>query len=178
MESSGTVNLAKVRNTTMPLIDDLKASVDERERSRREFLEALGGTAIAVAGLGTGVTAVRFMWPEVLFEQATRFRIGRPEEIPPDTVVVLPEQRAYVVHAAGGFFALSAVCTHLGCLTRYEKEQDRFFCPCHGSRYATDGRVTNGPAPRPLPRLELTLDSGELVLDTSRTVGEDAILEA
>jgi len=161
----------------MPLIDDLKAPLDEHERSRRAFLGALGGAAIAVAGLGTSVTAVRFMWPEVLFEQATRFRIGRPEEIPAGTVLVLPEQRAYVVHAPAGFFAMTAVCTPLGCLTRYEKEHDRIFCPCHGSRFATDGQVTNGPAPRPLPRLELTLESGQLVLDTSRTVGEDVVVQ-
>lgn len=162
----------------MPLLDDLKLPLDERERSRRMFLGMVGGGAMAVAGLGTGVTAVRFLWPEVLFEQETRYRVGRPEEIPVGTVVVLPEQRVYIVRETRGFYALSAVCTHLGCLTRYEKELERFFCPCHGSRFSMDGRVAQGPAPRPLPRLLLALEQGVLVVDVARTVDEGFVLEA
>jgi cytochrome b6-f complex iron-sulfur subunit len=160
----------------MPLIDDLKMPIEDAEHNRRVFLGMLGGTALAVAGLGTGAVAVRFLWPEVLFEQESRFRIGRPEEIPQDTLLVLPEQRAFVVHARDGFFALSATCTHLGCLTRYEAEHKRIFCPCHGSQFDTTGKVTNGPAPRALPRLALLLEDGDLVLDVSTVVEGDALL--
>src|SRR5512134_3641196 len=102
----------------MPLIDDLKVPLSDRDEARREFLAVLGVSAMAVATLGTSVTAVRFLWPEVLFEQETRFAVGRPEEIAEGTVLVLPEQKIFVVHAAAGFFALSATCTHLGCMTR------------------------------------------------------------
>jgi len=160
----------------MPLVDDLQLPLDERERTRREFLAAIGTAAVAVAGLGTGVTAVRFMRPEVLFEAPTRFRVGRPEDIPVGTLVVLPEQRVYLMRAAPGFFAMTAVCTHLGCLTRYEAEHNVIFCPCHGSRFATDGAVVNGPAPQPLPRLALTVESGVLVVDTAVTVSRDTVL--
>ncbi|OFW05220.1 MAG: hypothetical protein A3I61_10715 [Acidobacteria bacterium RIFCSPLOWO2_02_FULL_68_18] len=160
----------------MYLVDDLQLPIDDRERTRREFLAALGAAAVAMAGLGTSVTAVRFMWPEVLFEAPTRFRVGRPEDIPVGTLVVLPEQRVYLMRAAAGFFAMTAVCTHLGCLTRYEAENNVVFCPCHGSRFAPDGAVVNGPAPRPLPRLALTLDNGVLVVDTAVVVPRDAVL--
>jgi cytochrome b6-f complex iron-sulfur subunit len=160
----------------MPLVDDLQLSLDERERTRREFLAALGTLAVGLSGIGTSVTAVRFLWPEVLFEAPTRFRIGRPEEITVGTLVVLPEQRVYLVRAATGFIAMAAVCTHLGCLTRYEAETNAIFCPCHGSRFAADGAVINGPAPRPLPRLALTLDNGFLVVDTAVTVSPDDVL--
>ncbi len=160
----------------MELVDDLQLPLDDRERSRREFLAALGAAAVGVAGLGTSVTAIRFMWPEVLFEAPTRFRIGRPEDIPVGTLVVLPEQRVYLMRAAAGFVAMTAVCTHLGCLTRYEAENAVIFCPCHGSRFATDGAVVNGPAPRPLPRLALTLENGRLVVDTAVIVSRDMVL--
>lgn len=150
--------------------------LDEAERSRRAFLAAMGTLAVGMAGLGTGVTAVRFLWPEVLFEAPTRFRIGRAADIAVGTLVVLPAQRVYLMRAAGGFLAMSAVCTHLGCLTRYEAENNVIFCPCHGSRFATDGQVVNGPAPRPLPRLALTLEDGVLVVDTAVTVDRDALL--
>jgi menaquinol-cytochrome c reductase iron-sulfur subunit len=160
----------------MNLVDDLQLPLGDRERTRREFLAAIGMTAVAAAGLGTGVTAVRFLQPEVLFEAPTRVRIGRPEDIPAGTLVVLPELRVYVMRAAAGFVAMTAVCTHLGCLTRYEAENDVIFCPCHGSRFSTDGAVVNGPAPVPLPRLALTLDNGVLVVDTAVTVSRDTVL--
>ena len=161
----------------MPVVDDLKLPLTDEEHDRRAFLGLLAGGAFAAAALGTGVTAVRFLWPEVLFEQETRFVIGKPEDIATGTVLVLPEQKAYVVRTDSGFFALSATCTHLGCLTQYERDQNRIFCPCHGSRYDTTGRVTNGPAPRSLPRLSLTVESGALVLDVGQTLADDAVLK-
>ena len=143
----------------MPLVDDLRMPLDDNERGRRTMLGLLTGGALAAAVGGTGITAVRFLWPEVLFEQETRFTLGRPDTIPQGTVVVLPEQKAYVVHSEAGFFALSATCTHLGCLTQYEKENNRIFCPCHGSRYDAHGRVTKKPAGSPLPALRVEVSS-------------------
>ena len=160
----------------MPLIDDLRSPGDDEERSRRAFLGTVGGGALALASLGTCVTAVRYLWPEVLFEEETRFRIGRPEEIAVGTVLALPLQKLYVLHSPDGFVAMSATCTHLGCLTRYEADQNRILCPCHGSRFSTDGQVVAGPAPRPLPRVQLTLEDGILVVDSSRTVEPDFVL--
>jgi len=162
----------------MDLVDDLQLPLGDRERTRRAFLAAVGVAAVGVAGFGTGVTAVRFLQPEVLFEAPTRFRVGRPEDIPAGTLVVLPEQRVYLLRTPAGFVAMTAVCTHLGCLTRYEAENDIIFCPCHGSRFATDGSVVNGPAPLPLPRLALSLDNGLLVVDTAVTVSRDTVLAA
>ena len=161
----------------MPLIDDLQVPLTESDEARREFLAVLGAGAMAIATLGTTVTAVRFLWPEVLFEQETRFAVGRPEEIAPGTVLVLAEQKVFIVHAAAGFYALSATCTHLGCMTRYEKDNNRIFCPCHGSQFAVDGQVTGGPAPRPLPRLELAIERGRLVVDVAKPAAPDAVLK-
>ena len=161
----------------MSLIDDLKIPTDDEEHTRRAFLSALGLGAMALASFGTGITAIRYLWPEVLFEEETRYRIGKPEEIPAGTLVALPEQKIYVAHIAEGFFAMTAVCTHLGCLTRFEKEENRIFCPCHGSRFSTEGHVVGGPAPRPLPRLQLTVEQGVLVVDSSKRVEPDAILK-
>jgi cytochrome b6-f complex iron-sulfur subunit len=161
----------------MPLIDDLKMPLEDEELGRREFLGWLGGGAMTIAALGTGITSVRYLWPEVLFEEESRYRIGKPEDIPVGTLVALPEQKIYVVHEAHGFFAMTATCTHLGCLTQYEKENNRIFCPCHGSRFSTAGEVTAGPAPKPLPRLLLTLEQGVLVVDANKIVEPDVMLK-
>ncbi|MHC4859958.1 MAG: hypothetical protein ACYTDY_07680, partial [Planctomycetota bacterium] len=61
----------------MPLVDDLSLPISEREMSRRRALLAIGGSALGVAGLGTLITGIRFMSPNVLFEPATRFAVGR-----------------------------------------------------------------------------------------------------
>ena len=161
----------------MPLDDDLKLPLTEEEVSRRRFLAAVGSGALVVAGLGTTVSAFQYLEPAVLFEEDTRIGVGRPEDIAVGTVLVLPRQRIYVVRSVEGFYALSATCTHLGCMTRYDRELSAFACPCHGSRFHLDGRVEQGPAPRALPRLQVSLDRGVLVVDSSVHVGADSILK-
>ncbi len=160
----------------MPLLDDIGVPLDERELNRRKFLKLLSGIALTLAATGTAITSVEYLSPNVLFEDETRFRIRRPEEIALGTVVALPKQKVYVVRSERGFIAFTTVCTHLGCVTRYEPENNRIFCPCHGSQYTTEGIVTGGPAPKPLPRLEIVLEKGFLVVNTRKIVGPDYLL--
>lgn len=48
------------------------------------------------------------------------------------------------------FYALNAVCTHLGCVVPWNNAENKFKCPCHGSQYSPTGAVVRGPAPLPL----------------------------
>jgi len=64
----------------------------------------------------------------------------------------------------GELVALSAVCTHLGCIVQWVKEQQHFLCPCHGGQFATDGTVLAGPPPRPLAKIPLTLSEGSITV--------------
>ncbi len=159
------------------LCDDLLLPLSDEELSRRKALGLLGGGALAIAGLGTAIAAIKYLDPPVFFEEDTRVIIGRPEEIAIGTVLVLPKQKIYVVRSDAGFYALSSVCTHLGCMTRFDKENDQIACPCHGSRFHLDGSVKQGPAPKPLPRLAMSLERGLVVVDTANRVAHDAILK-
>lgn len=89
------------------------------------------------------------------------------------------EQRVFIVRAKEGYFyALSAVCTHLGCIANWKAEDGIVACPCHGSKFDKEGNVIAGPAPRPLPRFAMSLDDqGTLVVDKAVTVGEESILK-
>lgn len=161
----------------MPLLDDLALPLADEEVRRRRVLGWIGTCALGAAALGTAVTAYKFFQPNVLFEEDTRFGVGRPEEIAPGTVLVLPKQKVYVVRTDEGFYAVSSVCTHLGCMTRYDRERACFACPCHGSRFRLDGRVEAGPAPRALQRLHLSIERGVLVVDAGRRAPDNAVLK-
>jgi cytochrome b6-f complex iron-sulfur subunit len=161
----------------MPLLDDLGLPLASEELERRKFLGLLGSGALGIATIGTTITAIRYLEPNVLFEEDTRFAVGRPEDIAPGTVLVLPRQKVFVIREARGCYALSSTCTHLGCMTRWDKDAGRFACPCHGSRFDRAGRVVGGPAPRPLPRLHIALERGVLVVDSARRVAPDFVLE-
>ena len=145
-----------------------RESPDPAGTSRRDFLTRIGGGACAVAGAGSLVVTLDFLKPKVLFEPPTIFRAGSALDYPDGTVRFNREQRAYVIGGGGGVFALSAVCTHLGCITRYLSDEKAIACPCHGSRFDLEGNVVHGPAPRALPWLEVTADAaGNLVVDSS-----------
>ncbi|MCU1491186.1 MAG: Rieske (2Fe-2S) domain protein [Acidimicrobiaceae bacterium] len=75
---------------------------------------------------------------------------------------------AFVVQPEKGTFrAFSAVCTHAGCTVEFDKQNEAFVCPCHGSVFsAATGAVMQGPAPSPLPAIKLALGpNNELYVD-------------
>jgi cytochrome b6-f complex iron-sulfur subunit len=147
--------------------------------SRRDFFGRIGIAACAAAVAGSGVVTLDYLRPRVLFEPPTRFRAGTPLDYPEGVVRFNKQQRAYVIGASGGVYALSAVCTHLGCITRFLSDEKCIACPCHGSRFDLEGNVIHGPAPRPLQWLEVQADpSGNLLVDTSVTVAHGKVFKA
>ncbi len=82
------------------------------------------------------------------------------------------------MRTAEGFFALSAVCTHLGCLTTWNQELGIITCPCHGSHFQRTGVKIEGPAPKPLPWLRIWVgDEGDLMVDRSTKIPANAVPE-
>lgn len=64
----------------------------------------------------------------------------------------------------GNMVALSAVCTHLGCIVQWQKETQDFLCPCHGGRFNADGVVTAGPPPKPLTKIPISVTDGNITI--------------
>lgn len=146
--------------------------------NRRDFLNGLATVSLAVAGIGAAAVTIGYLSPNVLFEPPTSFRIGIPESYAENSVTYFPEQQVFVVRAAEGFRALSAICTHLGCITQWNPSLDLIACPCHGSQFKTDGSVEHGPAPRPLPHYAIRLTpDGNLLVDKLELVPINQILK-
>jgi cytochrome b6-f complex iron-sulfur subunit len=146
--------------------------------TRREFLNEIAGGALGIAGLGSMAVTYLYLSPNVLFEPPTTFRAGSPDLYPLDSVTFLQDQQVYIVRTAQGFYAVSAVCTHLGCITQWKPEDNLIACPCHGSKFRSDGTKVAGPAPRPLPHFAVSLTAdGELLVDKLEIVGMNQALK-
>lgn len=146
--------------------------------TRRRFCQAAGVTACSVAAAGAGVLSVEFLHPRVLFEPPTRVSLGPPDGVGVGTVITSEPHRLFVIRQKDGFRALSSVCTHLGCITRYQPDDGVIACPCHGSRFSLDGEVIAGPAPLPLHWLEMAVsDKGLITVDTAVEVPQGMVFK-
>jgi cytochrome b6-f complex iron-sulfur subunit len=136
--------------------------------SRKSFLNVAGWFAV-LSFVGTAVVgALRLMVPRVLYEAPSAFKAGFPEDFVVGEVneKYKDDYRVWIVRETEGFYALSAICTHLGCTPRWLPAENKFKCPCHGSGYHRDGINFEGPTPRPLERLRITLaDDGQILVD-------------
>lgn len=164
-----------------------KAAAAPAGEDRRMFLAfaigsffGMGCTALAAtASLWTLGTA-RFMFPNVLVEPPSKFKVGFPSDFAPGMVeekfkaqfgvwVVKAEYQGQMQ-----IYALRTVCTHLGCTPNWLEGEQKFKCPCHGSGFYKDGINFEGPAPRPLERYAIRLaDDGQLEIDKSKTFQEE-----
>jgi cytochrome b6-f complex iron-sulfur subunit len=144
------------------------------EVTRRGFFSwaAVGWVGFTAAIGGCMAAFNRFLYPNVLFEPPTRFKVGRPEDFPEGVVDerFTASRGIWVVNQDGRLYALIAICTHLGCPPNWLAEQNKFKCPCHGSGYYKSGVNFEGPTPRPLERAAISIDpqDGQLVVDKAR----------
>lgn len=161
-----------------PKNDPEKRKEQGEDVNRRDFLNEVALSALGIAGLGSAVVTYRYMVPNVLFEPPMKFRAGSPDLYPVDTVTALPDQQVYIVRTAEGFWALSSICTHLGCITQWKPEDGLIECPCHGSKFKPNGVRVAGPAPRPLPHYQITLTvDGELQVNKLETINPNQVLK-
>lgn len=148
------------------------------EINRRDFLNEITLGALGVAGVGSVVVTYQYFSPNVLFEPSTTFRAGNPDLYPVHSVTFLQDQQVYIVRMPEGFYAVSAVCTHLGCVTQWKPDAEMIACPCHGSKFKSDGTKLEGPAPRPLPHFSITLtEDGELLVDKLQNIKPAQVLK-
>ena len=141
---------------------------------RKGFIKwlTIGWLAFAAATGGFFTIMIRFLFPNVLFEPPQSFKIGFPEdfEIGKVDLRFKKEFNVWVVRNDEGIYALSTVCTHLGCTPNWLSTERKFKCPCHGSGLRASGINFEGPAPRPLERYKIEMGSdGQVLVDKTKS---------
>ncbi len=182
--SAASAGGAAARTTAAPA----KAAVSTRDPddlspllTRRGWIGLAWG-AFSAASVAALAATGRFMFPNVLNEPPQQFKAGFPSEYGMGVderwkdkfgIWIVKTADDFSNHVSG-FYALIAVCTHLGCTPNYLATENKFKCPCHGSGFHLNGINFEGPAPRPLERAAIGLaDDGQILVDKSRHFQEE-----
>ncbi len=145
-----------------------RSRLDPEPASRRDFL-GLTSLATTMMALGFGIVGLlRLPKAAVLSSPSKKFSVNLPESWPAGAAYIPTGRSVALFRDPDGVYAISLICTHLGCIVK--TNQDGFECPCHGSRFYSDGKVSKGPAPQPLPWYKVSLQAGRFMVDQGEIV--------
>ena len=139
--------------------------------TRRGFFTFVGIVVFSVANIAALVLSLRFVIPNVTYDEPQLFKAGVPDDYPVGSTTIFSDKRVALNRDPDGFYAISLICTHLGCTPRWFQNDSMFRCPCHGSRYLRDGVRFYGPAPRPMDNVQVGVaPDGTLFVDRAKVV--------
>lgn len=155
-------------------MDEPANSMDDRvvdqPVSRRGLFKyvLLGFSALAAAG-GVLTPIVAYLWPPKQASAAGggRVEVAATEDLPVGTgeVYSVNNKPVIVIHLADGWKALSATCTHLGCILFWNEQREVIACPCHEAYFNTSGAVISGPPPSPLAEYRVQVEDGQIYVE-------------
>ena len=134
-------------------------------RNRRNFLNIALGTLTAIFSASIFYPLFRFLWPSA-DRAGGEGRIGIPMEemlVGQSRVVLVRGEPVLVIREANKVAAVSAVCTHMSCVVKYQGA-GVISCPCHAAAFDLNGNVMGGPAPRPLPSYPVRIEGQKIVV--------------
>jgi len=146
------------------------ASIGPEDSEVNQQRRRLVWSAVAAFLVAWLLAFFRFFLPRTLFEPATSFKIGYPEEYGLGVDTKFQQRyRIWVDRTPDRIFVIYARCTHLGCTPDWKPSENKFKCPCHGSGYDSEGVNFEGPAPRPMDRAKVEIaPDGQILVDVSK----------
>jgi menaquinol-cytochrome c reductase iron-sulfur subunit len=165
--------------TSLPELPESKGSWDEKELTRRRFLESVVTGTSSVAGLVVAGVGLRFLAGNAYEPGVSKWvQVGNVSELAANPVSRVNytvrakdawrdadrQGTLYVFTVEDGvsFNVLSAICTHLGCIVQWQDAEQQFACPCHSAAFDRNGQVLSGPPPKPLVQLLTKIEDGVL----------------
>lgn len=146
--------------------------MSEERLTRRDFLTLTWSALGVMAAAGAGYVGLQFLSSRV-GEGAFGgvINAGLLEDFPPGTVTPVTGGQFFLIRREDeGLLALYRKCTHLDCVVLWSEQHRHFSCPCHGSEFTADGEVLNPPAALPLRRFPISMDNGEVLVDTGTLI--------
>lgn len=142
--------------------------LDPEPVPRRDLL-GLAALVSMAAALGLSVLGMlRLPRAAVIPAPSKRFKVALPEGLKAGEAFLPAGRNVAIFRDGDGAYAISRVCTHLGCIVK--ATPSGFSCPCHGSEFASDGSVVRGPAPKALPWLAVRKEGDAYVIDEEKSV--------
>ena len=139
---------------------------DKNRKPRRDFLGMAVAGSAAAFGVAAGYPVARFLSVPPRSSSGPAI-VGKVDELPAGSskTVLVDDRPVLVIRAADGEIrAFSALCTHLQCIVAYSPERNQIECPCHRGVYSMEGQNIDGPPPRPLDELVVTVNEGSVVV--------------
>lgn len=135
-------------------------------KQRRFFLTTLLGGIGAALAVAAGWPLWQYLSPRRGAGKAEKVAIARAQvEVGGAHFFNFHGHPAVLLqNSPGSFIALSAVCTHLGCIVQWQPDKKEFLCPCHAGLFSAEGKVLGGPPPKPLPSLPVTLSDDQVLV--------------
>lgn len=145
------------------------------QQNRRTFLKTFIKIGLIFLAFISGIISLVFLYPSEIRKRELKFFYAIKEEDLPRRGVKRIELayesnqkagsfRAFLINNGGKIFALSSVCSHLGCLVEWSRNNNMFACPCHGGKYDIEGRIIAGPPAFPLERIPMKIRNGKVYL--------------
>ena len=141
--------------------------MDDTDPSRRSFLSSLLSGTLLTAAAGAVGSIVAYLFPP---EEALsglgpqRVKVGNVRDLNAGEgkLVLVDDEPVWVVRSATGYTALSAICTHKGCVIKWEGKRSLFTCPCHEGLFDAKGNVVGGLPRSSLPRFRVGVVADEI----------------
>jgi cytochrome b6-f complex iron-sulfur subunit len=138
--------------------------------SRRGFLRyaVLGFAGLATA-VGVLTPIIAYLWPPKQTGTAAggKVNVASTADLPPGEgqVYSVNNKPVIVINTPDGYKALSATCTHLGCIVYWDGQKQVIACPCHEAFFNTNGDVISGPPPSPLPDYRVQVEGDQIYVE-------------
>lgn len=140
--------------------------IENKKITRREFLNLGILASITIAASSGLYTALKYLYPpaETPQQASENMFVAKVEEVPDGSTFLFryKNKPSILLNSKNTITALNIICTHLGCIVKWEASKNVFLCPCHAGIFDASGNVISGPPPVPLKKLNVTIKEGKI----------------
>ena len=140
--------------------------------ARRRMIKILLGGGLLGSFASFLYPVLRYLVPPLVADLGgDQVMAGKTDELKPNTAKIFrfgSRPGLLIRNNDGSYQALSATCTHLGCIVQYRGDLQEIWCACHNGLYDLNGRNISGPPPRPLEVYEVHLRGDDVVVSRKR----------